>query len=472
MMYNKRLNMNKQNTALLLRRFAGLLAILTLVPVVIKLVTMELIPARYLWVALPIYVLITLAVALAAMRAKFPWKGVATLAAVIAIILSVINISVYITSKNTTSFLSSLEQPRTTYIEYSIVAKSGSGVSLDSAKTVSLIASDPAFEDAVAGLAKETKAQVSSSNNLTMLLDELMASRTDVAVMRTANLSLVQENSPDTHKNLEVLGTYKIKTTHGDAQNIDVSKPFVVYVSGMDTYGDINSPSRSDVNMLLVVNPKERKLLMVNTPRDYYVQLHGTTGTKDKLTHAGVYGVNMSQMTLADLYGVDIVAYMRLNFTSLVRLVDAVGPIEVYSPHAFKSFNEGYNTLDSARALEFARERYSFADGDRERGRNQQRVIEAIIARLSEPKNIVHYNTVLKKLQGSLQTDISNDSVAKLVNMQLNDLKRWQVESVSVDGTGATEPTYSMGAQPLYVMIPDQESLDLAKQKIVSTLEE
>ncbi len=178
----------------------------------------------------------------------------------------------------------------------------------------------------------------------------------------------------------------------------------------------------------------------------------------------------MSRQTIQDLYGVEVPYYIRLNFSSLIKIVDTIGPISVYSDYDFKSYKKGYNTLNSTQALEFSRERYSFEAGDRERGRNQQRVIEAIIAKLSEPSNIVHYTSLLGTLQGSVQTNISEASLATLANKQLDDVKRWQVTSIDVDGTGATSPTYSMGSMPLYVMIPNQQTVDTAKQQIADTL--
>ena len=179
----------------------------------------------------------------------------------------------------------------------------------------------------------------------------------------------------------------------------------------------------------------------------------------------------MSRQTLADLYEVDIPFHLRLNFTSLVKVVDTIGPVRVYSAHDFKSFQKGYNTLSSAKALEFARERYSFQSGDRERGRNQQRVIEAIVAKLSEPQNIVRYNAILAKLQGSLQTNMSSEAITKLANMQLDDMKRWSVKSISVDGRGAMQQTYSMGDMPLYVMMPDEKTVQTARSQIRAYLQ-
>lgn len=470
-MYNRLRSMKNAEVRLLLRRVVSAVTLVSLVPALISLVSMGVVPSRYLWVALPLYVALTLGVVALATRPKLRWKGVIPASVIMAMLLIAVNVSMHLTAQATTTFLSSLQQPKTSYVEYSLIAKKDKKVTLATARTVGMITTDNTYREAVAAMASETSARPAEHRHLTSVMQALTSGTTDLAAIRTANLALVEENAPKMHKNIVVLGTFKVKTTQDQTSDIDTTKPFVAYVSGMDAYGDIDDVSRSDVNMLLVVNPVERKLLLVNTPRDYYVQLHGTTGRRDKLTHAGVYGVDMSRQTLADLYEVDIPFHLRLNFTSLVKVVDTIGPVRVYSAHDFKSFQKGYNTLSSAKALEFARERYSFQSGDRERGRNQQRVIEAIVAKLSEPQNIVRYNAILAKLQGSLQTNMSSEAITKLANMQLDDMKRWSVKSISVDGRGAMQQTYSMGDMPLYVMMPDEKTVQTARSQIRAYLQ-
>lgn len=246
----------------------------------------------------------------------------------------------------------------------------------------------------------------------------------------------------------------------------NIAKPFVVYISGIDTYGEVSTTSRSDVNILAVVNPQTKKILLVNTPRDYYVQLHGITGPKDKLTHAGIYGIDMSRDTMQDLYDIKIDYTVRINFTSLMNIVDALGGIEVQSDQAFSAggynFNVGSNMLNSKQALAFSRERHSFADGDRQRGKNQQRVIEAVIAKASKPNIILNYQSVLSALSNSFQTNASKQEISTIIRQQLDSAGKWQTQSISVDGTGASRATYSMGTQQSYVMIPDQATVDSA----------
>lgn len=261
-----------------------------------------------------------------------------------------------------------------------------------------------------------------------------------------------------------------IQSTSGQSTGTVITKPYVVYISGIDTYGDVSTVSRSDVNIMAVVNPMSKKVLLVNTPRDYYVQLHGTTGVRDKLTHAGIYGIGMSKATLEDLYGVKIDYTVRVNFTSLLKVIDAVGGVDVYSDYAFSAggynFVQGTNTLDAKQALAFSRERHSFTDGDRQRGKDQQRVIEALIAKLGQPTTLVSYQQVLKSLEGTFQTNASSAEIGAIIKQQLSSVGSWQTKSISVDGTGSTNVTYSMGAQPLYVMEPDMATVNAAKAEI------
>lgn len=254
----------------------------------------------------------------------------------------------------------------------------------------------------------------------------------------------------------------------------NIKKPYVIYISGIDTYGDIATTSRSDVNILAVVNPASKKVLLVTTPRDYYVQLHGTTGVKDKLTHAGIYGVEKSKQTLEDLYGTKVDYTVRINFSSLLKLVDAVGGVDVNSDVAFSAggytFVQGINHLDAKQALVFARERHSFSDGDRQRGKDQQKVIEALITKLSQPQMALKLPAILSATNGTFQTNASRNEINAIIQQQLSGAGSWSTESISVDGSGSSAPTYSMSSQLLYVMIPDYATVESAKAKINSYL--
>jgi LCP family protein required for cell wall assembly len=308
------------------------------------------------------------------------------------------------------------------------------------------------------------------------LADQLTAGRFDAAVLDANLYAAYEESESEFYESTQVIYTFDVATAmpapQATATGPDGS--FVVYISGIDTHGPISRVSRSDVNILMAVNPETGKILLVNTPRDYYVQLHDTTGTKDKLTHAGIYGVQKSIDTLQDLYGVTIDYYARVNFSSLVEMVDLLGGIDVDSPEAFQtgglSVQQGVNHFDGVEALAFSRERHAFASGDRMRGKNQQLVISALVAKASQRSNLLRYNDLLDALADAMEMNVPQPEVAGLVKTRLEDGRAWQVESISVDGTGAMEPTYSMGSMRLYVMIPDQATIDAAKARIDQTL--
>lgn len=267
-----------------------------------------------------------------------------------------------------------------------------------------------------------------------------------------------------------------------DSEYKDITtEPFVVYLSGIDTYGDITTRSRSDVNILITVNPKTHKILLINTPRDYYVQLHGTTGLKDKLTHAGIYGIEKSVTTMEDLYETEINNYVRVNFNTLIKVVDQIGGIDINSDTSFTAHTnnkvivqEGWNHFNGEQALAYSRERYAYASGDRHRGENQEQVITAIINKVTSTKTLIsNYEEILNTLSNSFETDLSNNSIKKLAKMQLDKNIDWSIESISVDGVGASNYTYSMGTkQLLYVMVPDQNTLNIAKEKMNQVLNE
>ena len=458
----------EQKTSLFawLQRLVGAGIIVTAIPAGINLFAMGVIPDKYLYIIAPLYVIVAGVVLWQLMcRSKAVWRGV--LFMVIGMVMITVNIAVYKSGHSVNSFLNAVQPPQVNYVEYTVIAKKNRSVVLDSARSVGMVGADTLRDKAAKALAGVTPAAQSSYDSLMALTEQLNTGAVELASIRTANMGVLQENYREFYDSVATLATYKVRDDNRQAApKTDVTKPFVLYISGIDTYGDVGEVSRSDVNMLAVMNPVKRTMLLVNTPRDYYVQLHGVAGMSDKLTHAGIYGIDMSRQTLGDLYGVEIPYYVRLNFTSLVKMVDVVGDITVDSDYAFHSFQAGKNTLDSKRTLEFARERYSFGDGDRQRGRNQQKVIEAIVAKMSEPRNLTRYNAILSTLQSSLQTNMSQETIASLIKMQLNDFKGWRVESMSVDGAGATRQTYSMGAMPLYVMIPDSASIERAKERI------
>ena len=435
----------------------------------------NLIPGKYLLPALLVPAIIVAGLAFVHVAKKL--SRVKTVGIVIASLLVIAgNLYLFSLGNATAKFFDAIQADGYTYEEYSIIAKKNRHVKLsDGGHVTGLIGADINNGQVKKEVDARTKTTYQEYGELTSLTMGLTDQQTDLSVLKSAYVQLISENNPALHQTVEVLATFTVKQKNQTVPTqTDTTKPFVMYISGIDTYGAIGTVARSDVNILAVVNPQTHKILLVNTPRDYYVQLHGTTGLRDKLTHAGIYGIDMSVQTLKDLYGVDINYYMRVNFATLTSVVDTLGGVNAYSEYDFTAdghhFNAGYNQLDGKAALAFSRARKQFEDGDRTRGHNQQRVIEAIIRKLSTPETLVNYQKIMAALSGTFQTNASSETIAAVMNKQLDDMEAWQIESVDVTGAGKTEYTYSMGQVPLYVMEPDQASVDAAKRKIAQYL--
>ena len=267
----------------------------------------------------------------------------------------------------------------------------------------------------------------------------------------------------------------------GAEANKITKEPFVVYLSGVDNRGELTEKARSDVNILAVVNPTTKQAALINTPRDYYVDLAGTD-SKDKLTHAGLYGVETSMATLGNLYGVDVEHYLRINFAGFINIIDAIGGVDVYSDQAFTSvgspgyydpttFAEGWNHLDGKSALAFARERHAFKTGDIQRGINQMKVIDAMAEKLKSPALLMSFSKLMDAMADCFVTSLSQEQISALVRMQLSDLSSWDIQSYSVTGTGAkSSKCYSAKGQSLYVMKPDENSVNEAKALVAAVL--
>lgn len=321
-------------------------------------------------------------------------------------------------------------------------------------------------------LSDDSWRDVREVGSATELVEALRSGEANLVSINSSHLEAIKEYIPGLDDEVRTIHSFKVRVdSSAGLSDVTTEKPFVLYVSGVDTYGSINASSRSDVNMLVLINPKTHHILLVNTPRDYYVDLPAVGGVKDKLTHAGLYGVESSVAAIENLYGITVDRHLKVNFTTLVSVVDAIDGITVKSDYAFKSFKVGDNYLNGKQALEFSRERYEFSDGDRQRGRNQQRVIEAIISKLGDPKILLSYKDVLMSLQSSMQTNLEPELIRQVVNQQLDTMRPWSVESVSVDGRGGYDSTYSMGPTLLYVMYPDDNSIYVAKDAIARALD-
>lgn len=258
---------------------------------------------------------------------------------------------------------------------------------------------------------------------------------------------------------------------------LDITQPFNIYISGIDVYGEITKESRSDVNLIATINPQTHKILLTTTPRDYYVTIPGVSGEqRDKLTHAGVYGIDTSIATLENLYQTEIPFYARVNFTSVIDIVDAMGGIDVESEVAFTTskaagtvvdIKEGMNHLNGKEALAFVRERKAFASGDNQRGKNQQALMAALIKKAVSPMILIQASEMIDGVVGNAETNMSEAQMKALIEMQLLDLKGWEIESVAASGNDSGKQyCYSYSGGPLYVCVPDETVVESIRQKI------
>ncbi len=298
--------------------------------------------------------------------------------------------------------------------------------------------------------------------------EALLSGELDAVIYNSAFVSLIEGNIEGYSDQVKVIYQYGIKTKLEPVENKSVEKAFNIYISGIDVEGAVSTTSRSDVNIIMTVNPDTHKILLTTTPRDYYVPIPDISGgMPDKLTHAGLYGVDASMRTLEAIYDIDLSYYARVNFTSLIKIVDALGGVDVYSDYAFTadaggySFQEGMNHMNGEQALAFSRERYSFSDGDNQRGKNQEAVITAILNKAMSPAILKNAGQIISDVGDSVETNMTQKEMSKFISMQLSSGASWDIQSTSTQGilAGEYQPCFSSGSQPLSVMYPDENSI-------------
>lgn len=324
-------------------------------------------------------------------------------------------------------------------------------------------------------------------DSMTALADALYDDEVDAILINQGYVDLLTEKDGYTDFRDQTRVLYTYTTTHEVdpiVPNTSITKePFVVYCSGIDArVDDISAKSRSDVNILAVVNPTTKQILLVNTPRDYYLPL-ARNGELDKLTHAGLYGIDESMKVLGNLYGVQADYYVRMNFAGLVKIVDALGGVDIESDANFScvpmetpdgngdytyqkySFTKGINHVNGSQALAFARERKAFADGDNRRGQHQMTVIKAIVNKACSSAVLTKYQELLKAASDAFITNMPYADISSLVQMQLGDMADWNITTYAVSGEGSTEYCYALGDKA-WVMIKDSSKVNTAKNMI------
>ena len=311
--------------------------------------------------------------------------------------------------------------------------------------------------------------------------ENLINGSSQAMVLNSSYSSLLELSYNDYESNLKTIYTYKIKKAIEDTAKTTDKNVFNIYISGIDTSGAVSTVSRSDVNLILTVNMNTHKILMTTTPRDSYVRIpDGGADQYDKLTHAGIYSIETSVKTLENLYDIPINYYARLNFTSFVKLINALGGVTVYNDQAFTSLHGNYNfgvgninLTSGEEALGFVRERYSLEHGDYDRGNNQLKVIQAIVEKLTSFQSVSNYSDVISTLQDSIQTNMPLNTMMSLVNEQLDSGKTFIFSSQEVTGTGSTGQltSYAMPNASLYMIQLDDASVAKASQAIKNVME-
>lgn len=332
------------------------------------------------------------------------------------------------------------------------------------------------LQNAVTDIKKEIKFTSLVGEDISDLTEMLESDETSAIILESAQLSIIEEENKEFYDSIRIIWSTDVEIEIAKiGESVDVTKDsFNILISGIDTYGSITKVSRSDVNILVTVNPSTHSILLTSIPRDYYVLLP-EFNEYDKLTHAGIYGIETSVSAVENLLDTTINYYIKVNFTSLIDIVDALGGITVESNYDFTTqdgyhFTKGTNELNGKEALSFARERKAFADGDRIRGQNQELILASLINKAMSASIITNYVDLLNALDDKFVTNITDEEITDFIKKQISEMPSWNINAISLDGSNAYDYTYSYKSQKLYVMKPYEESVLNAKEQINNTL--
>lgn len=331
-------------------------------------------------------------------------------------------------------------------------------------------------EKAGSELKNKVNFEIIEYTDVEKMFESLNNDEINAIIISSSVKNLLDTELNDINVKIKSIYNFKISIEKNDIVKVVnvTNTPFNVYIAGGDGYGSIDYTFNTDVNMVATINPTTRKILLTSIPRDYYVNLVGQgPNAYDKLTHAGYYGIEESVKTVENLLDTDINYYVKINFSTIEGIVDAIGGVDVYSEYEFTasdgtySYVKGYQHLDGKKALRFARERKSFATGDVQRVKNQQKVVEAMINKITSSTALISsYDRILDSVSDNLDTNMPSKDISRLVKMQLNDMRGWTIESQNAVGTGQMGPTYTFPTLNLYTMLPDKDSVNSLKLKI------
>lgn len=403
---------------------------------------------------------------------------------IFSIILIIISISeiIFISFANssikTINEISKKDNSLMTEMSY-IVSKDSPYKSLEDIKEASLSIAETEESETIDEVLRKYKKEFDTDIATNKYIDylslgkSLLRGKEEVMLLNEGFRSLIEESeenfSQDTRKIGSVLVENKKKESEDDKEVVAQNESFNVYISGIDTYGSLSNVSRSDVNLVISVNPVKGKVLITTIPRDSYVDIPGKG--MDKLTHAGLFGVDSSIQTIENLLNINIDYYGKVNFTTLTELIDVLGGIDVENPRAFSAegynFVQGTNHLDGRASLVFARDRYHQAEGDFDRGRNHTRIIAAIINKMLRPEMLLNFNNISQVALKSVNTDMPYEKMIELVNKQIDSGKKWEIQSQSLEGSGTMDlKSALMPEAQLYMMVPSEESVKEVEGKI------
>lgn len=482
--------MEKNTTSLIYRIFAALLSIVLLVLsgfAAYQIVTLNVLPSNLL---LPVILIIVILNAILILLMNFATHAIWT--KVISVILVILvgctmgfgNVYLYETYSTLTSVTGAEKGSIKNTI--SVITKTDHDEDIQSLKNekIGVLRNiDSVGTKKCQKKLKKYSFSYKKCDNLQALVKALYEDEVQAIVMNEiyrANVEEMEEYSGFSNETKSIYQAVYYTNNKNDALVVDdiTKNPFTIFVSGNDTYGDIDELSRSDVDMIVTVNPTTSTVLMVNIPRDYYVQ---TSYGYDKLTHTGMYGIEETKQTVENLLGIDINYTFRVNFSSAEDIVDALDGVDIEVPEgmaverlnadwALEGVHEGWNHLNGARALAYARERHAYVDGDIQRAKNQQQVLEAIIKKAASSKILTNYTKLLKSFKNAFDTNMSTNEITALLQYELQAMPNWKFQNYVLRGTNSSAVCASM-AQELSVVMPEDYCVSIARQKIEAVLD-
>ncbi len=411
------------------------------------------------------------------------WVGMGIFTKILAVILSVVLIVGTVYLNATEKALKKMSNTTTVTSVVGVYVLKDSGydniLKLDKAECGKLSTLDKENTDKlVQHIADDSKISLNYKeyDGIAQMVEALYSGSVEAIIFNDSYLGILKDvpEYSNFEEKTKCIYTQKYETVieKEEAQQTTDDHIIAMYISGIDARsGGVNINSNSDVNIICIANFKTHQILLVNTPRDYYIPTSVSNGAKDKLTHAGTSGVECSMETLELLYDTNLDYYFKVNFTGFIQIVDQLGGITVHSDYDFVTTHggdhivKGKNYLTGKQALGFVRERYAFATGDNQRGKNTMTVIKALVNKMASSAMLANYTNVLNSISDCMVTNMSYDKIGEIAKQQLNGMPSWDVQQFSVEGTGATKSTYSY-KPPTYVMIPKQETVDQAKEYI------